>query len=314
MRLNSTFKKKCKKFFYELISLNCRVYARMSMPGDEPADWIMTFLISLAFRLVHGYKPDFKRPHSFSEKLFDRMLYSRDPKWTYITDKLKVREFVSERIGVDYLIPLLWSGKRPEDIPFEKLPEKFFIKTNHGCEYNILVKDRNKLSIRQLQSQLNTWLKENFCTDYFLGTQWAYKNIDPQIIIETFINDNGKSPDDYKFYCFSGRVEYLLMIGDRFGPIKKQFFTRDLKPIDIRRDSGKLEDDYQFPKNYKEMIRVAEALSAGFDFIRVDLYNVKGKIYFGELTCYPAGGLAPFIPREWDFIFGEKWKFKKIAN
>jgi len=114
------------KVFYELISLNCRLYARMSMPGDEPADWIMTFLISLAFHLVHGYKPDFKRPHSFSEKLFDRMLYSRDPKWTYITDKLKVREFVSERIGVDYLIPLLWSGKTSRRYTFREAAREIF--------------------------------------------------------------------------------------------------------------------------------------------------------------------------------------------
>lgn len=240
------------------------------------------------------------------------MLFDRNPKWTYISDKLKVREFVSERTGNDYLIPLLWSGKRPEDIPFEKLPDKFFIKTNHGCGYNIPVKDKNRLSIRQVQSQLKKWLKENFGRDALLGIQWAYKNIDPQIMIESYLEDNGKLPADYKFYCFSGRVEFLLVIEDRFTSVKKKFFNRDLKPVDIRRDSGQLEDDYAFPANFKEMVEIAETLSAGFDFIRVDLYNVRGKIYFGELTCYPAGGLAPFVPREWDFIFGEKWKFKEL--
>jgi len=288
-----------------------RAYSRQSMSGDEPPGRIVRFLTALSFWLIHGYKPDLKSPRTFSEKLFHRMLFDRNPIWTIITDKLLVRRYVTERTGDNLLIPLLWTGKDPDDIPFADLPAKFFIKTNHGCGYNIPVIDKSRASTERIRSQLKKWLKENYCTDKNLGLEWAYKNIEPKIMVESFIAQNDVLPTDYKIYCYSGKAEFLLVVKDRFENMQKSFFTRDLRPLNIKRGKNQHIEEIEFPDNYEEMVQFAQALSREFDFIRVDLYNVEGRIYFGELTCYPTGGLASFTPREYDFIFGEKWHIQK---
>jgi len=302
-----SLKLKYRNYVKRIISYFCRQYARIQTRYDRRADPILSSLTGIVYYLEHGYVPHFKNPRTFSEKVFSRMLYSRKQILTDVSDKLKVREYVSQRIGNRYFIPLLWQGENPDDIPFELLPSRLFIKTNHGCGYNIPVRDIRKYSPHKIRAQLRIWLRENFCTDSFLGIHWAYKNIKPMIMIEEFLEENGKPPLDYKFFCFSGRVEYLLIVYDRFASHQEKHFTRDFVPLDLWNGADQYPGPFIRPYNLEEMIKVAETLSAGFDFIRVDLYNVNGKIYFGELTCYPAGGLAAFVPRKWDFIFGEKW-------
>ena len=215
-----------------------------------------------------------------------------------------------KKVGSEYLIPLLWQGDNPEEIPFDILPPQFVIKTNHGCKSNIIVDDKKQLDQKKTRLQLKKWLCENSCTDKFLGTEWAYKHIKPTVIIESFLNDNGKVPLDYKFFCFSGQVEFLLMTFDRFGDLSEKHFDRDFNPLDLWNGAKQYPREIARPDNYEEMLRVAEILAGEFDFTRVDLYSVGGRTYFGELTCYPGGGDPRFIPREYDFIFGEKWKSK----
>jgi hypothetical protein len=206
------------------------------------------------------------------------------------------------------LIPLLWSGDNPEEIPFEQLPLKFVIKATHGCKYDIIVKDKTQMDQTKARLQLKKWLGENFCQDKFLGTEWAYKNIKPSIIVESFLDDNGNVPVDYKFLCFSGRAEFLQMNFDRFGDASEKFFDRDFNPLDLWNGTRQYQGKVVRPDNYEGMIRVAESLSRDLDFIRVDLYSVGGRIYVGELSCYPSGASDQFIPRKYDFLFGEKWK------
>ncbi len=284
-----------------------RIYARQSMPGNETADRLMTFCVALNFWIRHRYWPNLKNPRSFSEKVFHRMLSDRDPVWTTISDKLLIREFVSARTDRDYLIPLLWRGDDPEDIPFDKLPLKYIIKTNHGCGYNIIVMDNKQVDRLKAVGLLKTWLDENFGMNTFLGAAWAYKNIRPAVLIEQFLDDKGKPPLDYKFFCFGGRAEYVLMTFDRHSAPYEKHFSRDFVPLDLWNGCRQFPGRIERPRNYEEMVSLAESLAHDFDFIRVDLYNLDGRIYFSELTCYPAGGLARFIPREYDFIFGEKW-------
>lgn len=290
----------------------CRLYARRL--NDKPADRIYEFLCSLAFIQLHKYWPNFRSPVTFTEKLFVRMMHDKRYILTTITDKILVRKYVAEKIGDQHLIPIFWTGSNPERIPWDSIPPPFVIKTNHGCGNIILVKDKNKLDINKLNKQLLKWLKLNYCLDTNFGIEWAYKNIIPKILIEEYINEKGKPPIDYKFYCYSGRAEFLLVVKDRFSNIQKQFFTRNLSPIDIQRQQACPIENFIFPENYDEMLKIAEILSQDFDFIRVDLYNVNGKIYVGELTCYPGGGLAPFVPLKWDYIFGEKWKISRIEK
>jgi hypothetical protein len=238
------------------------------------------------------------------------MLHERDPLFTLISDKLHVREYVARKVGNDCLIPLLWKGENPELIPFAKLPFKFVIKTNHGCGYNIIVKDKTQFDQTKAKRQLNKWLGENFCQDKFLGTEWGYKNIRPTIIIESFIEENGNPPVDYKFYCFSGHVEILTLHFDRFEKHKTKAFHRNFEPFEFKYDFEQWNGEYQRPSTFGEMVQLAEILSEGFDFIRVDFYSVDNKIYFGELTPYPAG-ISSFRGLDLtslDCVLGGKWK------
>lgn len=283
----------------------CRYYSRKL--GDRPADFIYRSLCSLKFIKEHGYYPRFKKPRSFSEKIWHRMLFDRSPIWTKTSDKLKARELVKEKFGENFLPAILWQGERPEEMPLAELPDRFVIKTNHGAGYNIIVTDKKNLDPNRVLTRINDWLNQNFTYETFLGMAWAYKNIYPMVYVESFLGQAEKPPLDYKFFCFSGRVEYLQISFDRFGNASERILDRHFNVLDVYNGVRLYDGPIKRPENYDEMIRVAETLSAGFDFIRVDLYNVNGKIYFGELTCYPAGGLAAFVPRKWDFIFGEKW-------
>jgi len=237
-------------------------------------------------------------------------LFERNPVFTSITDKYRVREYVTEMVGSDRLIPLLWKGETPEEIPFDSLPNKFVIKTNHGCDYNIIVEDKRQLEIKKVIIRLKKWLGENFGNDTFLGIAWAYRNIKPMILIESFLEENGRVPVDYKFFCFSGRVEFFKIDFSRFEAHSEKFFDRNFIKLDLfeqglRQHHGKID----LPRNIDEMIAYAESLGAGFDFIRVDLYSIGEKIYFGELTAYPGGTSAKFEPDYYDYLFGEKWKY-----
>ena len=297
---------KQKALYKQLYVRLCRVYARHL--DDSPADAVYGFLCSLKFLKEHRYWPHFKHPRSFSEKVCSRMFFDRNSRWTMLSDKLRVREHVAKIVGEQHLIPLLWSGYDPEEIPFTDLPSKFVIKTNHGCGYNIIVKDRMRLDHAEAKRKLKKWLSENFCYASFLGMAWAYKNIKPSILVESFLDDNGKEPEDYKFFCFSGKVEFIQVSFDRYGDASERILDREFNPLDLYNGVKLFSGQIVPPRNYKDMVRVAESLANGFDFIRVDLYSLGDRIYFGELTCYPAGGFARFVPKKYDFVFGEKWK------
>lgn len=283
----------------------CRAYSKVVLK-DKPADRIMCFLSNLYFWHVHGYWPRLQA-RSFEEKVYNRMLFDRNPIWTTVSDKLLVRDYVSSKVTKNHLVPLLWKGELPEDIPFDELPEKFVIKANHGCKFNLIISDKSKLDEEEAKRQMRKWLKENFCTDNFIGIEWAYKNIKPMILIESFLEDKGKVPLDYKFFCFSGRVEYVQVNFDRFGDPSEKFFDRNFTPLDLWNGTKQYQGKVVSPNNYEVMIEIAESLSEGFDFIRVDLYSVGERIYFGELTCYPGGGRIPFVPEAYDYEFGDKW-------
>ena len=285
----------------------CRAYARHFVE-DQPADSIMRALCGVYFREAHGYWPHFRNPRSFLEKMWSRMLFDRDPRWTLFSDRARVRDYVASKAGPEYLVPLLWTGEKPDEIPFDELPARCVIKASHGCGYNIFVRDKAELDRAEVKRQLGTWLSENYCQDWALGTQWGYKNIRPAIIIESLLEDNGRVPPDYKFFCYSGRAEFLKIDFDRFEDHSEAFLDRELRPLDLMGKGIKHHPGpVSLPHNYKDMVRVAESLAQGVDFIRVDLYSVAGRVYFGELTCYHGGGLIRLYPRERDFLLGEKW-------
>jgi len=284
----------------------CRAYARHL--GDRPADSLLRFLCSIDYYRLNRFWPNFVHPQYFSEKLWNRMLYDRNPQLTLLNDNLRVREHVKSKVGSDYLIPLLWSGNSPKEIPFDELPLQFVLKANHGCGYNIIVRDKSQIDRLKNKRQLQKWLDENFGQDKYLGIAWGYKNIRRSILIEEFINENGKAPLDFKCWVFSGHLEFFSVHFDRFERHSVSTFDRNFRPIDVGLPLTEKRREYYGPENYKEMINVAETLAEEFDFMRVDLYNLGGRIYFGEYTPYPGGVTIRFLPKEMDYLLGERWK------
>jgi hypothetical protein len=236
------------------------------------------------------------------------MLFNRDPRLTLFSDKWRVREYVADRVGEQYLIPLLWQGTDPEKIPFDALPSRFVIKATHGCGYNIIVRDKSQLDRVGSILQLKYWLLEDYGSGIYLGVQWGYRNVKPSIIVEEFLGSSDRVPWDYKIYCFSGRVHFVEIHMDRFENHIARMLDRDFNPVELRVSSIAFQGKVPLPENREELIRVAEALAEGLDFMRVDLYAVDGRVYFGEMTCYQGGGCNRFGTREWDFWLGRKWQ------
>jgi len=289
----------------------CRRYARRAMAGSPPG-CLMIFLSSLEFLMVHRYWPDLVKPRTFSEKIWSRMLFDRDLRWILLSDKLQARSYVAKIAGNEYLVPLLWSGRDPDRIPWERLPSKFVIKTTHGCGYNLIVRDKSRLDPETARRQTRKWLGTNYGETFGLGTEWCYRHIPPSIIVEEFLEEDGRSVPDYKFWCFSGRVECLTVHLNRHGAHATQTFDRDFKPYIYAfplADSGQ---SVQPPPNYEDMVRAAETLAGGIDFIRVDMYNVRGRILAGEFTVYPGGGFIRFLPHELDAALGAKWPSNEV--
>lgn len=299
---------------YELLYLRpCRAYARYVV-GDRPADAVYRFLCSIQFMRVHRFWPNFVHPRKFSEKVWSRMLHDRDPLLTVLNDKLGCRGFVKERIGSEYLIPLLWAGNSAREIPFDTLPDRFALKASHGNDYNILVFEKANLDREVVQKQVDAWLRQNYCLDVHLGVEWGYKNIKPQVMIEELLVDNDSYPIDYKFWCFSGRVETVTVHFDRFGTHSTRGFSRDFEEGGLGFQFPTYQGQYAIPPNHRQMVRLAESLAEGFDFMRVDLYNIDGRIYFGEMTPYPGGVSTEFRPRSLDASLGAKWRFPQADS
>jgi hypothetical protein len=286
----------------------CRGYAKYVL-RDSPADAVYRFLSSLQFRRTHGFWPDFIRPRRFTEKLWSRMLHDRDPRLTVLCDKLGVRDYVKGKGCERYLIPLLWSGEDPDCIPFDALPPRYVIKTSHGCANNIFVGDGVAVDRAAVRRQLRRWLTFNYGTDFLLGIEWGYKHVPPAILIEEWLGRDGEVPADYKFYCFSGRAEVLTEHFGRFVKHETRSFDRDYKPHALRYHLDPYEGPCERPVHFEVMVQLAESLARDFDFLRVDLYNIDGRILFGELTPYPGGVSARFLPERVDYVLGDKWPF-----
>lgn len=254
-------------------------------------------------------------PQRFTEKIQWKKLYDHNPLYTKCADKYLVREYVKEKIGEKYLIPLLYQTDKPEEIPFDKLPLPYIIKANHGCGWNIIIRDRKDIHKKEIISKCRNWLKSNI---YFIGREWQYKDIKPRVLIEKLILDErGLIPEDYKFQCFGGKVEFIQVDTDRFDNHKKSFYDSNWKFLPFvwctqKNNKPTFEADNKInkPKNLKKMVKIAEKLSKDFDFVRVDLYFIDNKIYFGELTFTPSSGLDIFFPEKYNLIYGKKLNHK----
>lgn len=261
-----------------------------------------------AFYENHGYIPDLKHPQSLNEKITWLKLYDRSRLHTQCADKLLVRDYVRKLCGEKILIPLLFSTKICAEIAEERLPDyPVIIKSNHNSGGTIIVRDKTKLDFDQIRTIANSWLKQNF---YYRSREWQYKNIKPQILVEKLLFDHGQSiPDDYKFHCFHGKVEFVQVDTDRCSSHKRDFFSTSWIKLPFSwypKEKVLLssEKNIKKPANFDEMIKIAENLSNPFIYARIDLYNIAGQIFFGEITLHPGSGNEIFSPSVWDKKMG----------
>lgn len=254
---------------------------------------------------VHGKHLNMTTPHTFSEKLFCRLISlnrRRNPLLTQLSDKYTARTYVGKKVGERYLVKLLWHGEDPRMIPFGTLPPEYVIKTNHGSGQIIVVKgtaDRTEII-----SRLSVWLKSNY---YWSCREYQYYHIKPRIMIEEYLrNQDGSGPLDYRFWCFKG-VPECIQVDNRAHDINP-FYDSKWNQLDLYYREGASRPAIAKPINFEQMMLIASQLSAGFDFVRVDLYNIDGNIYFGEFTLTPTAGELKLRPESWDLKLGEKWE------
>ena len=262
--------------------------------------------LKLLYRSRMKKKLDLLNPKTYNEKLQWLKLYNRRPEYTNMVDKYEAKKYVEEKLGSnEIIIPTLGVWDKFDDIDFDKLPEQFVLKCTHDSGGVFICTNKKDFNIKKVRKKINRSLKKQY---YSTTIEWPYKNVKPRIIAEKYmIDESGYELKDYKFFTFAGRVEALFIATDRNSESETcfDFFDRDFKHLDLRNGHPNSKKEIIKPKNYEQMIQIAEMIGKGIPHVRVDLYNVNGKIYFGEITFYHWSGLKPFEPEEWDYKFGE---------
>lgn len=259
--------------------------------------------LKAVFKAETGYELDLDHPRTYNEKLQWIKIYDRKPEYVIYADKFRVRKYITEKIGEEYLVPMLGMYKKAEEIPWKELPNRFVLKCNHASGTNIICKNKKDLDIKATEKKLNNWLKRNA---FWGAREWCYKDIEPCIICEEFIETkDGNTPDDYKFMCFNGIPRLIQVHHDRYGDHTLDYYTPEWNKADLQRiDASKSNIVIERPEKLEEMLSIAERLSADMYYARIDLYYVNGRIYFGEITLYPTGGLSTFTRYEDDLLLG----------
>lgn len=251
-----------------------------------------------------GKKINLSNPKTFCEKQNWLKLYDRKPIYTVMVDKYLARDFVAKRIGEEYLVPLLGVWNNADEIDFSSLPNKFVLKCNHNSDV-IICTDKSKLNKNETQKKLNEQLKMDYYTH---KREWPYKNIPRKIICEKFMeNTNGENLVDYKLFCFNGVPKFIMVNSNRFGEGGVKVDMYDMQWNHMEMQDGHYPnagDIFAKPDCFDEMCRLAEILSEGIPFLRVDFNYWDNKLYFGELTFFHSAGLESFMPEKWDEIIG----------
>ena len=279
---------------------------------DEP-------YLRLRFRFKMGYWPNLTNPHTFVEKINWLKLHDRKPEYSMMVDKYAVKEYVASKIGGEYIIPTLGVWKEPEDIDFDALPNQFVLKTTHGGGSGgvVVCKDKNTLD----KGKVIMRLRDSMDSDIYRNLrEWPYKNVKKRVIAEKFMipkekeNDHTYDLTDYKFFCFGGEPCYCQVIRDRHTRESIDFYDMEWNHQSFVGLNPKAPDGTPAiangitpvgkPKRLETMKEICRSLSANIPFLRVDLYVIDGKVYFGELTFYPASGIGFFKPKEWDEKLG----------
>jgi len=268
--------------------------------------------VKTRYRLYTGKRLNLQNPQTYNEKLNWLKLFDHNPLYTTMVDKFAAKEYVANIIGAKYIIPTIGYWEKPEDINWDRLPEQFVLKTTHDSGGVIVVKDKSKLNKEKAIQKLNKCLKRD---NYAVTREWPYKNVHRRVIAEQYMEDQKTGElRDYKFFSFDGEVKAMFISQDRGKAgeeVKFDYYDADFNHLDIHQyhDAGKSKPEK--PICFEEMKMLASKLSKGLPQVRVDFYEVNGKVYFGEMTFFHHGGIVPFTPEKWDYTFGSWIKLPK---
>lgn len=251
------------------------------------------------FRKSLGYNLNLENPKTFNEKIQWLKVYYREPMMPIYADKYAVREIIKKKWGEEYLTELYGVYEDVDDIDFNELPDQFVLKPTHSSGRIIICDDKDKLNYKETYKTLKRWLSENY---FYQGGEWVYKNIKPRIICEKLIGEN---IIDYKVYCFNGKALYTQVITNRKGNnFNVNYYNLQWQPIKVKRiDRKPNKEKIVRPFNYDKMIYFSEMIAKDYPFVRMDFYEVDKRLYFGEVTFFPANGFIKFSSKEED----EKW-------
>lgn len=264
------------------------------------------YILDYQFNRRMGYKPNIDNPTTFNEKLQWLKLYYHNPIITICADKYKVKKYVSDKIGAQYVVPLIAVYDKPENIDFDKLPHQFVLKTTWGCGNNLIIKDKTKLNKGETIKLFNKWLniKKNH---YYLSFEWGYKNIEPKIICEEYIGELSDNLTCYKIFNFNAQP-YLIqaVFDDKTDYETINYYDLDWNKLDLKQNFPNNKNYMPKPKNLDKMLEISKTLAHEFPhFVRVDLYEFGDKVLFSEFTFYSDNGMAKFNPPEWDKKLGD---------
>lgn len=267
--------------------------------------------VKYEFRYTFGYSLNLRTPKTFNEKLNWMKLYDRNPLYTILVDKYAVKQYVAKIIGDRYIIKTFKVYNNADDIHLDELPSEFVLKCTHDSGSVVICRDKNNFDLATAKIKLQGCLNFDF---YKKHREWPYKNVPRRIIAEEYLNTQGKDLQDYKFFCFDGQVVYYKIDFDRFSMHGANYYDRAGNLMPFYESICPNNPNRVFLKQnvISKMIELAECLSNGFSFVRIDLYYYENKIFFGEFTFIPMAGLGPIVPMEWDRILGNKLNLRKI--
>jgi len=251
-------------------------------------------------------------PQTYNEKLQWLKLYDRKPEYTMMADKYEVRKYIADKIGEEYLIPLLGVWEKFESIDFDKLPNQFVLKPNHTSGNVFVCKDKTKINYEELEKEVNSWMERDY---YWVHREWPYKNIQPRIICEKYmVDESGVGLKDYKFFCFNGEPKAMFIATDRGIDTRFDFYDMEFNHLPFMQHYKNSDKNIQKPAGFDEMIKLSKILSKEIPHVRVDFYDINGRIYFGEMTFYHFSGCEKFEPEKYDEIFGSWLVLPSASN
>lgn len=258
------------------------------------------YISMVYYRNLHKL-PNLRNPQTFTEKLQWNKLYNRNPLFTMLVDKIRVKDYITDTIGEQYVIPTLKVWSNVEDIVLDELPDKFILKCNHDSHSRVLCTDKQTFNLEEARRFLKAHLHNNA---FWYGREWPYKNVKPCVFAETLLESKDGDLKDYKVLCFNGKAKLIMVNANRFiGDLEEVIYDLDWNKTDITQGYPSSKE-FEKPSRFDEMIHLSEVLSKGINHVRVDWYNFEGKLYFGEMTFFDGSGFVAFDNPDHDLLLG----------